>query len=193
MRERASTCPSAAWPTYADTLEVQVRELIAQFSLEGYLKERLLAQLRDERPEREQQNAKIESRLRRLRDLYELGDIERDDYVRRRDELNADLDAIRPLRTRSDEQRVKLLLDVLDDVRERWFDLPAEERRDLLRIVVERVTVDNGSVASVRVRPEVASILAAMESLPRKAPYKVRPEVASALAAMGSRPHMTQV
>jgi hypothetical protein len=39
----------------------------------------------------------LDQRLRRMRDLYELGDLQRCEYVARRNAINAELNALTPI------------------------------------------------------------------------------------------------
>lgn len=59
----------------------------------------------------------IDARLRRLQDLYELGDLAREEYLRRRDELQAERKALAEERPRRDVGRLRIELQTPVD---RW-------------------------------------------------------------------------
>jgi hypothetical protein len=71
----------------------------------------------------------LNERRKRLRDLYELGDVDRSEYVSKRDALDAELDALDP-----------------------------EPRRALLQQLFELVWVDGQKIVAVRPTPAFADL-----------------------------------
>lgn len=96
----------------------------------------------------------IKSRLERLRDLYELGDIERGDYLARRAALQDELKG-QQVATPAHVQRVRTVIDTVGEV---WQIATPEERRKLLRLIIDHVTV--GECVEVRVKDEYAPYFA---------------------------------
>ena len=77
--------------------------------------------------------AAIEAKLARLRELYLDGDIPKDQYKLRRDELAAQ---IRPA------EIVKEKVVIGDNFRQEYADLPAEKKKTFLRSVIDKVVIN---------------------------------------------------
>jgi hypothetical protein len=93
----------------------------------------------------------LEERLRRLRDLYELGDLSKPDYVPRRAALQEELAALAPTAS----PNIDLAGRVLDDFGVFWrVEDDPEAKRELLHLIFERVWLDERRI--VAVRPKVA-------------------------------------
>jgi hypothetical protein len=89
----------------------------------------------------------LEERLRRLRDLYELGDLSKPEYVARRGALQEELAALAPQPT----PNVELAGRVLDDFGVFWrIEEDPDAKRELLRLIFERVWLDDGRIVAVR-------------------------------------------
>jgi hypothetical protein len=98
----------------------------------------------------------LEERLRRMRDLYELGDLERGEYVARRNAINAELNALAPTPIPDlDEAR-----GVLEDFSIFWQDdtTTPEAKRQFLSLVFEGVWLDGKRVAAVQPKPSFVAI-----------------------------------
>jgi hypothetical protein len=90
--------------------------------------------------------AALDERRRRVRDLYELGDLDRDEYLARRQAIDTELDSLAPgLAPDIDAARR-----VLDDFSLFWRQEPdPEPRRQLLQHLFERVWIDDKRVVAV--------------------------------------------
>jgi hypothetical protein len=87
--------------------------------------------------------------LRRLKELYVEGDVDRPDYDRHKTDLNAELDALRvPERTDLEEAG-----EVLESVGVEWANAPPRYQRDILRAIFEAVYVDVPGRKLVCVKP----------------------------------------
>ena len=89
----------------------------------------------------------IETRLERLRELFEMGDLPRADYVRRRDTLQdelAQLSATPPPIAQAGETIATLT----DD----WDELDGGQRRQVLETIFSEVEVDEGRLVSATPR-----------------------------------------
>jgi hypothetical protein len=85
--------------TSAEKIERQLVEFIADFKLGANVREeiqRRLAHVAPETIERAACRDELEERLKRARDLYELGDLPRPEYIARRDAIHAELAALTP-------------------------------------------------------------------------------------------------
>jgi hypothetical protein len=88
-----------------------------------------------------------EERLRRLRDLYELGDPDRGEYLLRRQKIQAQLAELAPGTIPDLDQAER----VLNDFTIMWRDeSDPEAKRELLQLLFDRVWLDDGRVVAVR-------------------------------------------
>jgi hypothetical protein len=89
----------------------------------------------------------LEERLRRMRDLYELGDLERAEYVARRNAINAELEGMapRPLRNLGGAQ------EVLKDFSIFWREeTDHDSKRQFLALIFDGVWLDGRRVVAVQ-------------------------------------------
>lgn len=140
-----------------EQVEAQLVEFVGDFKPEPSVREEILRRLAsdsfDDRAEAARRRPGLEERLRRIRDLYELGDLARADYLARRQALQAELAELapEPLPDRGQAERV------LDDFSIFWRqEEDAEAKRQLLQLVFERVWLDGGTVVAVRPKPAFA-------------------------------------
>jgi site-specific DNA recombinase len=99
----------------AEEVERQLVDFIEGFALDRQTTEEILRRLaEDAGPEGKdvtRRRAALEERLRRMRDLYELGDLERGEYVARRNAINAELNTLAPAPIPDLDQARKVLGD----------------------------------------------------------------------------------
>lgn len=99
--------------------------------------------------------ANLERRLRRVRDLYELGDYERAEYISRRDKILGEIASLSPVTDRADH--LERLAKFLADVSEGWSAASPEKRNKLARVLFDQVWLEDRSVVAVKPRPELES------------------------------------
>ena len=136
----------------APTLEAEVRSWLEQLRLpEGFTKE-FAAAVRSGRwkgtPARHTIVKVVETRLERLRELFEMGDLERPAYIARRDALQAelaDLTSAPPPVVQASETIANLTND--------WDDLDGGARRQVLGTIFSEVVVDEGRLVSATPKP----------------------------------------
>jgi site-specific DNA recombinase len=154
-RRSSKTCdqPTAR----AAIVEQQLIEFIADFKPDASLRQEILRRLAnteegDNRPTK-RKRAALEARLLRLRDLYELGDLDRPDYLARRQRIHTQLEELAPQPTPDLEEAER----VLNDFSIFWSEeSDPEANRTLLRLLFERVWLDAGRVVAVRPRQAFA-------------------------------------
>jgi hypothetical protein len=86
---------------HANLVEAQLVEFVADFKPATAIREEIIHRLADTTaPDTEaaERRTALEERLRRARDLYELGDLTRPEYMARRDAINTELAASAPAR-----------------------------------------------------------------------------------------------
>ncbi len=133
-------------------LELELRSWLSQLRLpEGFAEEfarAIVAGRGKPAPERRVTVKAVETRLERLRELFEMGDLPRAEYVRRRDALQhelADLAAAPP--------PVVQAGDTIATLTDDWDELDGGQRRQVLETIFSEVVVDDGRLVSATPRP----------------------------------------
>jgi hypothetical protein len=80
----------------------------------------------------------MNARLERLRDVYELGDLARDEYLRRRDELQRQREVL----TSAPEPVFVRQRTLLRSMVEEWDEMTLDERKRLIAVVFEEIQAD---------------------------------------------------
>ena len=116
----------------------------------------LVTALKAEQPSRKRERGRVEAQLQRLKDLYELGDIERSEYLEKRDRLNEESEAVpsTELPPRMDEIGV-----LLGDLGSRWETMELTTKRAVAWTLMREATVDNGTVTSLLPTPDLFLLL----------------------------------
>jgi site-specific DNA recombinase len=151
-RRTSHDCDQPVAP--ADEVERQLARFIAGFKPDTGLREEILRRLATvsgtETSEATKRRAALEERLRRMRDLYELGDLERADYVARRGAIHAELNALAPDPTPDLDQARS----VLEDFTTFWrTETEADAKRQFLALIFEGVWLDERRVVAVQPKP----------------------------------------
>ena len=151
-RRKGHGCDQPVVP--ADEVEQQLVRFVADFSPDADVRDEILRRLADDggpdSGETIKRRAMLEERLRRMRDLYELGDLQRGEYVARRNAINAELTALAPEPTTdlTDARRV------LEDFTEFWTtETEHEAKRKFLTLIFEGVWLDERRVVAVQPKP----------------------------------------
>jgi site-specific DNA recombinase len=135
----------------AAVVEEQLVEFIGDFKPEPVLRDEILRRLAAgndaETKETTRKRSALEERLRRLRDLYELGDFDRNEYLARRQEIQTQLAALTPEPLPDLDQAEQ----VLNDFSIFWRnESDPDAKRQMLQLVFERVWLDEGRIVAVR-------------------------------------------
>jgi site-specific DNA recombinase len=97
-RRKQHACDQPLAP--ADRIEEQIVEFIADFrpgqTIRDEILRRLAAPATVDTAEVVRRRAALDERRRRVRDLYELGDLDRDEYLARRQAIDTELDSLAP-------------------------------------------------------------------------------------------------
>ena len=132
-------------------LEDQIAEFVADFKPSAEIRDEILRRLAsgddvgDEETKRRREQLK--GRRDRLRDLFELGDLQKGEYVAKRDVIDAELAGLAPGPSPDlDGARA-----VLEDFGRFWTDAhDPEARRELLHQLFELVWIDGRKIVAVR-------------------------------------------
>jgi hypothetical protein len=151
-RRTTRSCDQPLVP--AEEVERQLVQFIEGFTPEEGVREEIMQRLAEgtgpESQDATKRRAALEERLRRMRDLYELGDLERGEYVARRNAINSELDAISPGPIPDLGQARK----VLDDFSIFWRgETEPDARRQFLGLIFESVWLDDRRVVAVQPKP----------------------------------------
>ena len=168
-RRKSHACDQPVVP--ADEAERQLVHFIAGFAPEPSLREEILRRLATgagpESGETTKRRAALEERLRRMRDLYELGDLPRGEYLARRDAINAELNALAP----EPIPDLGLARSVLEDFTKFWTtETEPDAKRQFLTLIFEGVWLDERRVVAVQPKP---SFLPFFENRTRQGPETV--------------------
>ena len=114
--------------------------------------------------ERDRQRQALEGQLRRLGDLFVLGDLSKGEYEARRAELRAELARLVEADGHGRPEVLERLQRYLLDAGAAWDDADSGQRNRLARALFETVLVRDRHLVAVRPRPEFQPYLALMEA-----------------------------
>ncbi len=139
---------------HAEQIESQLVQFITGFTPNPNIREEILRRLSSdtapETSETAKRRAALEERLRRMRDLYELGDLERPEYIARRDAIHTELSALAPEPIPNLDQARK----VLEDFTIFWQkEADPAAKRQFLSLIFEGVWLDANRVVAVQPKP----------------------------------------
>jgi site-specific DNA recombinase len=150
---------------HAEPLEEQIVGWLRSFQPDAELRAVVLASLR-QAAEREGDDAarrhELTGQLERLRDLYVMGDVTKDEYTLRRQAIEEELERVGPpLDPQLDRAEA-----VLRDFSAFWDAEPKPaERRKLIAALFDRVWQDEGTIVAVRPREPFLRYFRAAENL----------------------------
>ncbi len=147
-----------------DVIAQQVAErVIAHISLDAATRAEVVTTLRQRQPHFGAERRKLEQQQDRLRDLYELGDLTRDEYLERRSVIRARLGTVPPMPLPIQAQEV---VQELDGLAERWPQIAPVAQRSLLRLLLCDLIVDNGVITAIHPQPEAMAVVAHLGNRP---------------------------
>ena len=105
------------------------------------------------------QRHRLNRQLERLKDLYQLGDLERERYLADRERLRRELAAIKAQNT---EENAELdeLAGLLKNLQQGWDQATQEQRNRLARLIFEEIVINDNRVVAMKPRPELAGFFA---------------------------------
>lgn len=144
----------------ADDADAAIGEYLAGVALPVDWQDRVLelvAQDRGQDNETEKTVARINRELAKLRDLYVMTDLDKDEYERRRDNLKAQLPTLQPPKL-PDLQSCGEMISSFGTI---WQTATNQERKQLLRALLEAVYLDaeHGPIVAVVPRSALAALL----------------------------------
>jgi hypothetical protein len=137
----------------AEQVERQLAQFLTDFAPSPAIRDQIVCRLSSNAPETSEttrRRAGLEERLRRTRDLYELGDLTRPEYIARRDAIHTELDSLAPNPIPDIDQASK----VLEDFTIFWTtETDPSAKRQFLGLVFAGVWLDELRVVAVQPRP----------------------------------------
>jgi hypothetical protein len=163
-RAQGSACIEPSF--YEDVLDEQLTEgILARFAVSPEERERLVAawlERQDQSSDATRARARIETGLARLKELYLAGDLEADEYYRRRAGLLAERETL-PAGAVESESVGRRLAGFLADLRSVWAVATPDERNRLARQLFAETIVENRTVVAVKPRPELLPFFEAVK------------------------------
>jgi site-specific DNA recombinase len=142
---------------HADLVEAQLVEFIADFQPAPVIRNEILRRLTGttttDTPDTAQRRASLEERLHRSRDLYELGDLARPEYMARRDAINTELATLTPEPIPISTRRAKCSTTSRSSGAGRQTQQPSATS---LTLIFGRVWLDEQRVVAVQPKPSFA-------------------------------------
>ncbi len=137
--------------------ESQTVDYLAAFSIPEDYQQRILqahADLKTTQQDAEHERHRLETQLRRAKELYEWGDYSKAQYVARRDGISRKLDSL-PAAEASKPDVLAKLAEFLADVPAAWKAATQEQRNKLARNLFDEVWLQDKEVVAVKPRPEL--------------------------------------
>ena len=156
-RDRGQECDQRM--VKADEAEDALGDFLQQLVLPEDWQARVLAYIEASESEAAnvaRQQARLEGRLKRLKDLYLLGDLDKHEYLQERDRLRAQLAVLTP----SEMPDLELAAALLQNFGEIWQAATSSERRQIAHSLLNAVylDVDQGPVVAIEPKAEFAPL-----------------------------------
>ena len=153
-RQKGWGCPQKS--ANLSVYEEQILGYLHTFSIPEDYQQRILERHRDLEAaydDAEQERARLDVRLNRLRELYEWGDYTKGEYETRRDETLRQLQSLAP--KLQDIAHLDRLARFLDDVPAAWEAATQEQRNTLARTLFDEAWMKDQTVVAVKPQPEL--------------------------------------
>jgi site-specific DNA recombinase len=164
-RRADNSCDQPITP--AAQVERQLAQFLTDFAPSPAIREQILSRLSSNAPETSEttsRRAGLEERLRRTRDLYELGDLTRPEYIARRDAIHTELNSLAPNPIPDIDQANK----VLEDLTIFWTtETDAAAKRQFLSLIFAGVWLDEQRVVAVQPKPSFLPFFETGSETPR--------------------------
>jgi site-specific DNA recombinase len=153
-RSKGWECPQKS--AYLDIYEDQISEYLRSFRIPEDYREKILdahRKLRDAYDDTDNQRARLEARLQRMKELYGWGDITRDQYLAEREAIHNEVKALAPIEEKS--KNLDKLAQFLGNVAHAWDEANQEQRNKLARCLFQEVWIKDKEVVAVKPQPEL--------------------------------------
>ena len=141
--------------TFLKNYEGQIRWYLDTFVIPPDYQERLLEEHRKvvEACDSGDQRAILETRLKRIRELYAWGHKTREEYLADYEEIKVELCQLRPPQDKARE--LEKLAEFLKSVAQAWDEANQEQRNRLAKTLFDQIWVEDAKLVAVKPRPEL--------------------------------------
>ena len=142
--------------TFLDIYEAQVEWYLEYFEIPKDYQEKILeahTKLRSAYSDVEVRRATLEKHLARIKELYEWGDMARDEYLGKREAIQRELKAL--LAPESEKQVLAKLAHFLANVADAWRGANQEQRNKLAKRLFEEILIEDEKIVDVKPRPDL--------------------------------------
>ncbi|MEO1663864.1 MAG: recombinase family protein [Chloroflexota bacterium] len=150
----------------ADDLEDQIAQILFSLEIPVDWQEQIVEKIQEERrvtPQPQADQKGIKERLERLRDLYEIGDIDRETYLARRDVLQSQLQDL-PVPVQTTVVDMERVVALLKNSQALWEAAKPRERKMWLNALFRQVYIYEGNIRAVEPTPILSMLLSAGEN-----------------------------
>ena len=141
---------------YLDIYEDQIRGYLRSFRIHEDYQEKILEahrKLRDACDDTDNQRARLEARLHRMKELYGWGDITGEQYLGEREAIRKELQALAPIEEQG--KNLSKLAQFLANVADAWNEANQERTKKLARCLFQEVWIKDKEVVAVKPQPEL--------------------------------------
>ena len=153
-RSQGRDCPQTS--AYLDVYETQIQQYLESFWVPEDVQGQVLdvfAKLGRNHDDTGQTQAALRARLERIKEMYEYGDLTREEYSAKRDEVQEELRGLRP--AMEWREIMGRMADFMKNVAKGWAEADQELRHDLAKQLFEEVWIKDKEVVAVKPRPEL--------------------------------------
>jgi len=154
-RDRGATCPYSRKSVRADEVEAQMSFLIQHLQLPpGWeeMVEAMVAEEKEQQPDPQKEKAQLRAKLKRLRKMYARGLYDNDEsaFWREVEAIQTRLKILERIEPATVQTSAQQLLDIAAA----WQQATAEERRELVQMLFQKVVVNLAEKRIVEVTPK---------------------------------------
>ena len=144
--------------SFLRSYEAQIRWYLENFIIPKDYQDRIIEAHRKlhstySNMEIEKERATLETRLKRVKDMYEWGHKSRDEYLRDYERIQQQLRLLLPLEIR--DSSLEKLAAFLANVGQAWDEANQEQRNKIAKTLFEKILVEDNKVVAVKPRPEL--------------------------------------
>lgn len=155
-RHKLHTCAQPR--TVMQTLEQQCLSILERVAPPDEVIDWIVEELRETTRDTRRERIALQNRLKRLRNLYQWGDMPDSEYRTNKAEIELQLNRLEPVET--DGRMIERLRGFLKDLPSGYQRATPEERNAILREVLSEVEVDRGTVTRFGLTPPYDAIVA---------------------------------
>jgi len=147
-------CPKPSAWVYEEPLAAQFEQIISQFRLPKDWRERVceLINANGKHRDAETERRLLTERLARVKKQFQWGDISEAEYIQQRDEIRAGLAALKM----PEVKEIVSAADYLQNMARVWQEATDEERRDMIRAILDEAVCDPETKRLIALKPKPA-------------------------------------